>query len=173
MTNPEHPASVQGSVWARVMFTQHVKTYFQNTSLHGLQYVGEDGRPFMEKVLWMILFLLGIILMVIFFIPGIIRLKLRLLRFFWFKEFTSFSTFQRVQVWTPEITPSAILTSPESPFVQTARSWRAASGLRWAPPSCHGPTSRPRWMRRPPQSSDTQSSTISQIWSYFLETQPG
>ena len=52
------------------MFTQHVKTYFQNTSLHGLQYVGEDGRPFMEKVLWMVLFLLGIVLMVIFFIPG-------------------------------------------------------------------------------------------------------
>ena len=75
MTNPEYPASVQCSVGSRlerVMFTQHVKAYFQNTSLHGLQYVGEDGRPFMEKVLWMILFLLGICLMVIFFIPGII-----------------------------------------------------------------------------------------------------
>ena len=73
MTSPEYPASVQCSVGARVMFTQHVKSYFQNTSLHGLQYVGEDGRPFMEKVLWMILFLLGICLMVIFFIPGIIH----------------------------------------------------------------------------------------------------
>ena len=81
MTNPEYPASVQGSVVTRVMFTQHVKTYFQNTSLHGLQYVGEDGRPFMEKVLWMILFLLGIFLMVIFFIPGIILLNLRLLTY--------------------------------------------------------------------------------------------
>ena len=60
------------------MFTQHVKAYFQNTSLHGLQYVGEDGRPFMEKVLWMILFLLGIVLMVIFFVPGINPIYLRL-----------------------------------------------------------------------------------------------
>ena len=31
----------------------------------------------MEKVLWMILFLLGIVLMVIFFIPGIIPIYLR------------------------------------------------------------------------------------------------
>ena len=61
------------SLGERVMFTQHVKAYFQNTSLHGLQYVGEDGRPFMEKFFWMILFLLGIVLMVIFFIPGIIH----------------------------------------------------------------------------------------------------
>ena len=153
-------------------FTQHLKTYFQNTSLHGLQYVGEDGRPFMEKVLWMILFLLGIVLMVIFFIPGIIPIYLRHLTIS-FKEFKSFSMFQRAQVWTPEITPSAILTSPESRFVQTARSWRAASGQRWTPPSCPGPTSRPRWTRRPPRSSDTQSSTISQTWSYFLAIRPG
>ena len=59
------------------MFTKHVKSYFQNTSLHGLQYVGEDGRPFIEKVLWMVLFLLGIVLMVIFFVPGIYPLNLQ------------------------------------------------------------------------------------------------
>ena len=70
------------SLGERVMFTQHVKAYFQNTSLHGLQYVGEDGRPFMEKVLWMILFLLGIVLMVIFFIPGIISINLRLWHYY-------------------------------------------------------------------------------------------
>ena len=52
------------------MTTSHLKSYFQNTSLHGLQYVGEDGRPALEKVLWLVLFCLGIALMIIFFIPG-------------------------------------------------------------------------------------------------------
>ena len=52
------------------MTTSHLKSYFQSTSLHGLQYVGEEGRPVLEKLLWLVLFCLGIALMIIFFIPG-------------------------------------------------------------------------------------------------------
>ena len=52
------------------MFSKHVKSYFENTSLHGLQYVGEDGRSFIEKIIWIVLFCLGVVLMILFFIPG-------------------------------------------------------------------------------------------------------
>ena len=52
------------------MVSKHVKSYFENTSLHGLQYVGEDGRSFIEKILWVVLFCLGVVLMILFFIPG-------------------------------------------------------------------------------------------------------
>ena len=50
---------------------KHVKNFYQNTSLHGLQYVGEDGRPVIEKIIWIVLFFSGILLMITFFIPGL------------------------------------------------------------------------------------------------------
>ena len=96
-----------------------------------------------------------------------------ILTLIWFKESKSFSMFQRAQVWTPENTQSATLTSQESQFVQIAKSWRAASGQQWAPPSCPGQTSRTQWTKRPPWSSSTRSSTISQTWFYFLAIRPG
>ena len=96
-----------------------------------------------------------------------------ILTLIWFKESKSFSMFQRAQVWTPENTQSVTLTSQESQFVQIAKSWRAASGQQWAPPSCPGQTSRIQWTKRPPWSSSTRSSTISQTWFYFLAIRPG
>ena len=53
-----------------VSFSHHVKAYFSETSLHGLKYITEDGRVILERLLWIILVCSGMVLAVIFMLPG-------------------------------------------------------------------------------------------------------
>ena len=48
----------------------HVKSYFAETSLHGLKYITEDGRVVLERLLWILLVSSGLILAVVFMLPG-------------------------------------------------------------------------------------------------------
>jgi hypothetical protein len=45
---------------------------FAETSLHGLKYITEDERHPVERVLWVILFFVGVVLMITFMIPGML-----------------------------------------------------------------------------------------------------
>ena len=53
-----------------VSLGQHVKSYFSETSLHGLKYITEDDRHTVERILWVILFTVAVALMITFMIPG-------------------------------------------------------------------------------------------------------
>ena len=48
----------------------HVKSYFAETSLHGLKYITEDGRVVLERLLWILLVSSGLVLAVVFMLPG-------------------------------------------------------------------------------------------------------
>ena len=86
-----------------VSFTKHVKSYFQNTSLHGLQYVGEDGRNTFEKIIWLFLFFCGVVLMTIFFIPGYNIVVWSVIVNLIIQELINISTLQRARVSPPQI----------------------------------------------------------------------
>ena len=51
--------------------TKHIKSYFAETSLHGFKYITEEGRVTLERLLWIILVFSGMVLAVIFMLPGI------------------------------------------------------------------------------------------------------
>ena len=51
--------------------SKYIKSYFAETSLHGLKYITEDGRVIVERLLWIILVSSGLILAVVFMLPGI------------------------------------------------------------------------------------------------------
>ena len=51
--------------------SKHIKSYFAETSLHGLKYITEEGRVTLERLLWIILVCSGVVLAVIFMLPGI------------------------------------------------------------------------------------------------------
>ena len=53
-----------------VTLKEHGKSYFAETSLHGLKYITEDDRHPVERVLWVFLFFVGLALMITFMIPG-------------------------------------------------------------------------------------------------------
>ena len=55
-----------------VTLSNHGKSYFAETSLHGLKYITEDDRHPVERVLWVILFFVGVVLMITFMIPGML-----------------------------------------------------------------------------------------------------
>ena len=57
----------------RTMFSlsKYIKSYFAETSLHGLKYITEEGRVTLERLLWVILVCSGIVLAVIFMLPGV------------------------------------------------------------------------------------------------------
>ena len=55
--------------------TKHIKSYFAETSLHGLKYIGEEGRVTLERLLWIILVSSGVVLAVVFMLPGITILQ--------------------------------------------------------------------------------------------------
>ena len=59
-----------------VSFGQHVRSYFSETSLHGLKYITEDERHIIERIVWVVLFTVSISLMVTFMLPGHSRLKI-------------------------------------------------------------------------------------------------
>ena len=52
------------------MLKEHVKKYFGETSLHGLKYIGEDGRHPLERLIWVILCCSGVCLAVFFMHPS-------------------------------------------------------------------------------------------------------
>ena len=52
------------------MIGKHVKSYFSETSLHGLKYITEDNRPAVERILWTVLCLLGFFLAIFFMEPS-------------------------------------------------------------------------------------------------------
>ena len=51
----------------------HVKSYFAETSLHGLKYITEDGRVVLERLLWILLVSSGLVLAVVFMLPGTVE----------------------------------------------------------------------------------------------------
>lgn len=53
-----------------VSLLKYVKSYFAETSLHGLKYITEDDRHPLERILWVVLFGMGVALEVSFMIPG-------------------------------------------------------------------------------------------------------
>ena len=53
-----------------VTLKEHGKSYFAETSLHGLKYITEDDRHPVERILWIFLFFAGVALMITFMIPG-------------------------------------------------------------------------------------------------------
>ena len=58
-----------------VSFSHHVESYFSETSLHGLKYITEDGRAVIERLLWIILVCSGMVLAVIFMLPGLVSIN--------------------------------------------------------------------------------------------------
>ena len=54
----------------KVSLSNHVKSYFAETSLHGLKYITEEGRHPLERILWIVLFALGVALEISFMVPG-------------------------------------------------------------------------------------------------------
>ena len=54
----------------KVSLSNHVKSYFAETSLHGLKYITEEGRHPIERILWIVLFAMGVALEISFMIPG-------------------------------------------------------------------------------------------------------
>ena len=46
------------------------KSYCAETSLHGLKYITEDGRVVLERLLWILLVSSGLVLAVVFMLPG-------------------------------------------------------------------------------------------------------
>ena len=55
-----------------VTLSNNGKSYFAETSLHGLKYITEDDRHPVERVLWIILFFVGVVLIITFMIPGML-----------------------------------------------------------------------------------------------------
>ena len=53
-----------------VSLSKYVKSYFAETSLHGLKYITEEDRHPVERILWIILFALGVALEISFMVPG-------------------------------------------------------------------------------------------------------
>ena len=53
-----------------VAVSKFVKSYFAETSLHGLKYITEDDRHPVERILWVILFCLGVAMEISFMLPG-------------------------------------------------------------------------------------------------------
>ena len=75
-----------------VSLSNHGKSYFAETSLHGLKYITEDGRHLVERVLWVVLFFVGVTLMITFMLPGQILLEenippIYIFNVFWIKLF--------------------------------------------------------------------------------------
>ena len=52
------------------MIKDHLKKYFEETSLHGLKYITEDGRHAMERALWVFLCCAGFCLAIYFMKPS-------------------------------------------------------------------------------------------------------
>ena len=86
-----------------VAFSQHVKTYFSETSLHGLKYITEEGRVVLERLLWVILVCSGMVLAVVFMLPGHYLVStFHKSKLFELKESSNTSTTRPAPAWTPE-----------------------------------------------------------------------